>query len=88
MSWFAGLKCRVRGADLTGMPAVLIGPAQSDQQYQLSELFGRMYDSVILSGDALRSLEDAWYEYARRSLIRAGDVVHPLRVVTETVCAA
>jgi hypothetical protein len=26
-----------------------------------------MYDSVILSGDALRSLEHAWCEYARRS---------------------
>ncbi len=96
MSWFAGLKCRVWGAqavpahDLTGMPAVLIGPAQSDQQYQLPVLFGRMYDSFkfILSGDALRSLEDAWYEYARRSLIRAGAVVHPLRVAAETVCAA
>jgi hypothetical protein len=31
-----------------------------------------MYDtSVILTGDALRSLEDAWCEYARRSLLRA-----------------
>jgi hypothetical protein len=64
--------------DLTGMPAVL--PALSDQQYRLPELVGRMYDSVILTGHALRSLEDAWCEYARRSLLRAGALVHPLRV--------
>jgi hypothetical protein len=64
---------------LTGMPAVL--PALSDHQYyQLPELVGRMYDSVILSGNALRLLEDAWCEYARRtSLLRAGAVVRPLR---------
>ncbi len=43
-----------------------------------------MYDSVILTGDALRSIEDAWCEYARRSLLRAGAVVRPLRVAVET----
>jgi hypothetical protein len=64
--------------DLTGMPAVL--PALSDQQYRFPKLVGRMHDNVILSGDALRSLEDAWCEYARRSLLRTGDVVRPLRV--------
>jgi hypothetical protein len=49
-----------------------------------------MYDSVILSGDALRSLEDAWCEYARctSSLPRAGAVVRPLRVAAETARAA
>ncbi len=49
-----------------------------------------MYDSVILSGDALRSLEDAWCEYARRSLLRAVTVVRPLRVTVaaETARAA
>jgi hypothetical protein len=46
------------------MPAVLPASALSDHQYQLpeqptrAELVDRMYDSVIiLSGDALRSLE-------------------------------
>ncbi len=43
----------------------------------------RMYDSVILSGDAIRSLE-----YARRSLFREGAVVRPLRVAVETARAA
>jgi hypothetical protein len=47
-----------------------------------------MYDSVILSGDALSSLEDAWCEYARRSRLRAGTVVCPLRVAAETARAA
>jgi hypothetical protein len=53
--------------DFTGMPTVV--PALSDPQYLLPELVGRMYDTgrVILSGNALRSLEDAWCEYARRS---------------------
>ncbi len=49
--WFAGPKRRVKGAvpahGLTGMPAVL--PALSDHQYQLPELVGRMYDSVIMN---------------------------------------
>jgi hypothetical protein len=63
-------------------------PALSDHQYQLPELIGRMYDSVILSGDALRSLEDAWREYARRSLLRAGAVVRSLRVAVETARTA
>jgi hypothetical protein len=47
-----------------------------------------MYDSVILSGDALRSLEDAWCEYARRSLLQIAAVVRPLRVAAETARAA
>ena len=88
--WFAGPKRRVRGVvpahDLTGMPAVL--PALSDHLYRLPELVGRMYDSVILTGDALRSLEDAWCVYARRNLLRAGAVVRPLRVAAETARAA
>jgi hypothetical protein len=79
-----GPKHHVRGAvpahDLTGVPAVLPVSALSDHLYRLSELVGRMYDSVILTGDALRSLEDAWCEYAHRSLLRAGAVVRPLRV--------
>jgi hypothetical protein len=44
-----------------------------------------MYDSVILSGHALRSLEDAWCEYARRNLLQ---VVRPLRVAAEIARAA
>jgi hypothetical protein len=61
-------------------------PALSDSQYLLQELVGRMYDSVILSGDALRSLEDAWCqcEYARRSLLlQVAAVVRLLRVAAE-----
>ncbi len=46
-----------------------------------------MYDSVMLSSDALCSLEDTSCEYARRSLLRAGDVVRPLRVAAETARA-
>jgi plasmid stabilization system protein ParE len=46
-----------------------------------------MYDCVILSGDAFRSLEDAWREYARRSLLQAAAVVRPLRVADETALA-
>jgi hypothetical protein len=34
------------------------------------------------------SLEDAWREYARRSLLRTGAVVRPLRVAAETARAA
>ncbi len=73
------------------MPAVL--PALSDHlrvyyRHPDSELVGRMYDRVILtcqwpSGDALRSLEDAWCEYARRSLLRAA--ARPGLLVTWTV---
>ncbi len=81
--WFAGPERRVKWAvpahDLTGMPAVL--PTLSDHQYQLPELVGRTYDSVILTGDALCSLEDAWCKYASRSLFRAGAVMRPLRVL-------
>jgi hypothetical protein len=81
---------RVRGAvpvhDLTWMPAV--APALSDSQYLLPELVGRMYDSVIFSGDAFRSLGDAWCEYARRSLLQVAAVVRPLRVAVETTRAA
>jgi hypothetical protein len=47
-----------------------------------------MYDSVILSGDALRSLEGAWCEYARRSQLQVAAVVRPLRVAAETTRAA
>jgi hypothetical protein len=47
-----------------------------------------MYDSVILSGDALRLLEDTWCEYARRSLLQVAAVVRPLRVAAETARAA
>jgi hypothetical protein len=88
--WCAGPKRRVRGTvpahDLPGMTAVLRAP--SDHHCRLPELVGRMYDSVILTGDALRSLEDAWCEYARRSLLRAGAVVRPLRVAVEIARAA
>jgi hypothetical protein len=49
---------------------------------RLSWLLGRMYDSVVLSGDALRSLNDAWCEYARLSLLHVVAVVSPLRVET------
>jgi hypothetical protein len=51
-------------------------------------------DTHILSGDALRSLEDhdtcQWCEYARRSLLQiaAVTVVRPLRVAAETSRAA
>ncbi len=88
--WFAGPKRHVRGAvpahDLTGMPAVL--PALSVQQYRLPEFVGRIHNSIILTGDALRSLDDTWCEYARRSLLRAGVVVRPLRLAAETASAA
>jgi hypothetical protein len=47
-----------------------------------------MYDSVNLTGDALRSLEDAWCEYARRSLLQVAAAVRPLRVAVETARAA
>jgi hypothetical protein len=51
-----------------------------------------MYDSVILSGDALRSepesLKVDWCEYARRSLLQVAAVVRPLRVAAETARAA
>ncbi len=61
--WFAGpkrcVKVAVPAHDLTGMPGIAVLPALSDHQYQLPELVDRIYDSVILSGDALRSLEDA-----------------------------
>jgi hypothetical protein len=72
-------------------------PSLSDSQYLLPELVvGRLNVSVILSGDAFRrSLEDAWCEYARRSLqvpvlpSQVAAVVHPLRVVAaETARAA
>jgi hypothetical protein len=61
------------------MPTVM--PALSDSQYLLPELVvGRLNVSVIF-----RSLEDAWCEYARRSLpvlpSQVAAVVHPLRVV-------
>jgi hypothetical protein len=74
--------------DLSGMPTVV--PALSDSQNLLPELqvVGQMYDSVILSGDALRSLEDAWCKYARRSLLHVAAVVRPLRVAAETARAA
>jgi hypothetical protein len=54
------------------------------------ELVGRMYDSVILSGDALRSLEDVWRKYVRLSLLYVAAVVRPfkLRAAAETARGA
>jgi hypothetical protein len=41
-----------------------------------------------MSGDAGRPLEDAWCEYARRSLLQVEAGVRPLRVAAETARAA
>jgi hypothetical protein len=88
--WFCKPKRRVKGVvpglDLTGMPAEL--PDLPDEQYVLPELVGRLFDSVILSGDALRPLADEWCTFATRCLFRIARVVRPLRVAVETARAA
>jgi hypothetical protein len=47
-----------------------------------------MYDAVVLSGDALRPLADAWCRYAQRNLFCVAGAVRPLRVAAETARAA
>jgi hypothetical protein len=81
--WFCKPKRRVKGVvpglDLTGMPAELP---------DLPELVGRLFDIVILSGDALRPLADEWCTFATRCLFRIARVARPLRVAVETARAA
>ena len=88
--WFCKPKRRVKGVarerNLTAMPKEM--PELPDAQFLLPECVGRMYDAVVLSGDALRPLADAWCRYAQRNLFRAAAVVRPLRVAAETARAA
>jgi hypothetical protein len=88
--WFCKPKRRVKGVvlglDLTGMPAEL--PDLPDEQYVLPELVGRLFDSVILSEDALRPYSDEWCTFAIRCLFRMSRVLRPLRVAVETERAA
>jgi hypothetical protein len=89
--WFCKPKRRVKGVvpglDLTGMPAEL--PHLPHEQYDvLPELVGRLFDSEILSGDALRPLADEWCSFATRCPFRIARVVRPLRVAVETARAA
>ena len=44
--------------NVRGMPAVV--PVLREEQYSLSEAVGRLFDSTILSNDALRPLTGAW----------------------------
>jgi hypothetical protein len=59
-----------------------------DEHYVPPELVGRLFDSVILSGDVLRPLADEWCTFATRCLFRIARVVCPLRVAVETARAA
>ena len=88
--WFCKPKRRVKGVvrerDLTAIPTEM--PELPDAQFLLRECVGRIYDAVVLSGDALRPLADAWCRYAQRNLFRAAAVVRPLRLAAETARAA
>ena len=74
-----------RERNLTGMPVV---PDLSDDHFLLPELVGAMFDRVVLSGDALRPVADAWCRHALDGLFQAGRVVRPLREVAERSRAA
>lgn len=79
--WLCPPKRKRRGVeperDLNGMPAVV--PVLPDEQYSLPEAVGRLFDSTVLSRDALRPLADAWCRLSEGNLLRAGAIIRPLR---------
>ena len=60
----------------------------SDAQFSLLKLVGQMLDCNILPGDAMRPVADGWCRFAENKLLRAGQVVRPLRIAAETTRAA
>ena len=88
--WRCDPKRRVRGVipqpNLRGMPVVV--PNLADAQYALPQAVGRLYDSTILSSDALRPLADMWCKFALDKLLSAGGIVRPLRAVADARRAA
>jgi hypothetical protein len=89
--WFCKPKRQCKGKrrerDLTGMPELPL-PVLSDAQFSLPELVGQMFDCTILPGDAMRPVADGWCRFAENKLLRAGQVVRPLRIAAETTRAA
>ena len=56
-----------------------------EEQYSLLEAVGKLFDSTILSNDALRPLADAWCRLSEGNLLRAGATVWPLRAAAESL---
>jgi hypothetical protein len=67
--------------NVRGMPAAV--PVLPEEQYSLPEAVGRLFDSTILSNDALRPLADAWCRLSEGNLLRAGATVRPLRAAVD-----
>jgi len=80
--WLCPKKRKRKGVvpprNLHGMPARM--PMLPDVQYLLPEAVGRLFDSTILSNDALRPLADDWCRISEGNLLRAGAAIRPLRV--------
>ena len=79
--WLCPPKWKRKGVvpprNLHGMPARM--PMLPDVQYLLPEAVGRLFDSTILSNDALRPLADDWCRISEGNLLRAGAAIRPLR---------
>ena len=63
-------------------------PNLADTQYALPQAVGRLYDTTIISSDALRPLADMWCKFALDKLLSAGGIVRPLRAVADARRAA
>ena len=79
--WLCPMKRKRKGVvpprNLHGMPRAV--PTLPDVQYSLPEAVGRLFDSTILSTDALRPLADDWCRLSEGNLLRAGALIRPLR---------
>ena len=54
-------------------------PELSDALYALPEALGHLFDTTVLSNDALRPLADAWCDLSYSNLLRVGKAIRPLR---------
>ena len=54
-------------------------PELADALYALPEALGHLFDTTVLSNDALRPLADAWCDLSYSNLLRVGKAIRPLR---------